>query len=116
MQEPVLFNDTIKNNILYGKLEASDEEVWQASQQANALQFIESNIENLQGEKALENQKKLVEEATQNLGQIFKELGKEVNARDNLLEIRLFYEIVTKGDEKSKHFIEENKDLFTKEL
>lgn len=54
MQEPLLFNDTIKNNILFGKLDATNEEVWQAAQQANAISFIESDLDNLEGEKAKE--------------------------------------------------------------
>lgn len=37
MQEPVLFNTTIKENILFGKLNASDAEVRQAAEMANAL-------------------------------------------------------------------------------
>lgn len=40
MQEPVLFNTTIKENILFGKPDATDEEVYIAAQKANALKFI----------------------------------------------------------------------------
>ena len=47
MQEPLVFNDTIKNNILYGNENASDEKVRHVASLANALQFIESNIEDL---------------------------------------------------------------------
>jgi len=47
MQEPVLFNQTIKDNILFGKLDASDAEVRKYAEMANALQFIESNFEEL---------------------------------------------------------------------
>lgn len=47
MQEPVLFNQTIKQNILYGDLDASDEQVLKVAQMANALTFIESNVEDL---------------------------------------------------------------------
>jgi ABC-type multidrug transport system fused ATPase/permease subunit len=50
MQEPLLFNETIKDNILYGNDNATDQEVWQAAQLANALQFIELNIEDLDNE------------------------------------------------------------------
>lgn len=50
MQEPVLFNMSIKDNILYGNEEASDEKVRQVASAANALQFIESNIEDLDKE------------------------------------------------------------------
>jgi ABC-type multidrug transport system fused ATPase/permease subunit len=39
-QEIVLFNDTIKNNILYGRPSASDEEVFEAARIANADHFI----------------------------------------------------------------------------
>lgn len=40
-QETVLFNDTIKNNILYGKPEATFEEVKEVAKQAHAHDFIE---------------------------------------------------------------------------
>jgi len=43
MQEPVIFNYTILENILYGKTDASNEEVRVACRTANALEFIESN-------------------------------------------------------------------------
>lgn len=39
-QEPILFNDTIANNIRLGKANASDEEIIQAAQVANAHNFI----------------------------------------------------------------------------
>jgi ABC-type multidrug transport system fused ATPase/permease subunit len=41
LQEPLLFSGTIKENIRYGRLEASDEEVLAASRAANAHDFIE---------------------------------------------------------------------------
>ena len=50
MQEPLLFNATIKENILYGNEDATDAEIRQAAQMANALQFIETNIEDLDNE------------------------------------------------------------------
>lgn len=39
-QDTLLFNTTIKENILYGKLDATDEEVWSAVKAANAEKFI----------------------------------------------------------------------------
>ncbi len=39
-QETILFNDTVRNNIAYGHLEASDERVHQAAQKAFAHDFI----------------------------------------------------------------------------
>lgn len=55
MQEPVLFNTDIKKNILFGKPDATDEEIYIAAQKANALQFIESNVEDLTPEQKKEN-------------------------------------------------------------
>jgi len=39
-QEPYLFNDTVKNNIIYGKFEATDQEIEEAAALANAHEFI----------------------------------------------------------------------------
>ena len=41
-QEPILFNDTIRANIAYGNLTASDEEIAAAADAAYILKFIES--------------------------------------------------------------------------
>ena len=43
MQEPTLFNYSVKENVLYGKPSASNAEVVAAVQVANARQFVESN-------------------------------------------------------------------------
>lgn len=40
LQDSVLFNDTIRENIRYGRLDASDEEVEEAAKLANAHSFI----------------------------------------------------------------------------
>jgi ATP-binding cassette, subfamily B, bacterial len=40
LQDPLLFNDTVRNNIAYGRPEATPEEVEQAAQAANAHTFI----------------------------------------------------------------------------
>ena len=42
MQEPTLFNYTIKENILYGKSDATDQEIRDSAKIANALEFIEA--------------------------------------------------------------------------
>lgn len=39
-QEPFLFNGTVRENILYGKLEATDEELFAAARAANCHEFI----------------------------------------------------------------------------
>lgn len=41
-QEIILFNDTIKNNILYGKPKASEQEIIQSARAANIHHFIET--------------------------------------------------------------------------
>jgi ATP-binding cassette, subfamily B, bacterial len=40
LQDPLLFSGTIEENIRYGKLDASSEEVWDAARAANAHDFI----------------------------------------------------------------------------
>ncbi len=50
MQEPILFNQSIKDNVLYGKPDATNAEILRACEQANALTFIESNCEELDKE------------------------------------------------------------------
>ena len=55
-QEVLLFNDTIKNNIRYGRLGATDKEVVEVAKAANAHQFIESfpkKYEQLVGERGI---------------------------------------------------------------
>jgi len=42
LQEPFLFNDTLKTNIAYGKLDAKDEEIIAAAKAANAHDFIKA--------------------------------------------------------------------------
>jgi subfamily B ATP-binding cassette protein MsbA len=39
-QEPILFNDSVRNNIAYGKPEAADEEIARAARSAYATDFI----------------------------------------------------------------------------
>lgn len=53
-QEPVLFNRTIKENILYGKLDADNARIRKVCEMANALTFIESNIEDLDKDKRIQ--------------------------------------------------------------
>lgn len=41
-QEPILFNDTVFNNIVFGKLDVTEEDVINAAKVANAHEFIEN--------------------------------------------------------------------------
>ena len=55
-QEVLLFNDTIKHNISYGKIGASDKEIITAAKAANAYEFIEKfpkKYEQLVGERGI---------------------------------------------------------------
>lgn len=55
-QDTLLFNATIKENILYGRLDATDEEVWAAVRAANAETFIKAlpqGIETKAGDRGL---------------------------------------------------------------
>lgn len=46
-QEPTLFNGTIKENIMYGSENATDEDVVDAAKQANVLEFVEKMSDGL---------------------------------------------------------------------
>ncbi len=47
-QEVILFGGTIRENIAYGKPSATEQEIYEAARQANALEFIESFPEKFQ--------------------------------------------------------------------
>lgn len=54
-QDPYLFDDTIKNNIRLGKLDATDEEIHSAAEKANCMDFINKlpkKMDMVCGEKA----------------------------------------------------------------
>lgn len=56
-QEVMLFGGTIKENIEYGKPGASDEEIFAAAKQANALEFVESfpeKFETIVGDRGIQ--------------------------------------------------------------
>lgn len=73
MQEPTLFNYTILENILYGKLNASNEEVQKSAQVANALEFIESK----EMSQAFSDEAKSLREAM--LGEYKQDVLKEIS-------------------------------------
>ena len=55
-QEPILFNGTIRENIRYGRLGATDEEVEGAARDANVAEFVESfpeGYETIVGERGI---------------------------------------------------------------
>ena len=55
-QEPILFHRTLRENIAYGKQDASDEEILQAAKKANAIDFIEKlpkGLDTIVGERGV---------------------------------------------------------------
>lgn len=55
-QEPMLFHRTLRDNITYGKPDATDEEVRRAAEQANALEFINKlpyGLDTIVGERGI---------------------------------------------------------------
>jgi subfamily B ATP-binding cassette protein MsbA len=55
-QDPILFNDTIRNNIAYGNLKASEEDIIEAAKAAYAYDFIEGfphKFDTVVGEKGV---------------------------------------------------------------
>lgn len=55
-QEPSLFHRTLRENIAYGRPNASDEEIYRAAKQAHALEFIEQlpkGLDTLVGERGV---------------------------------------------------------------
>jgi ABC-type multidrug transport system fused ATPase/permease subunit len=55
-QEVLLFGGTIRENILYGKPDATEKEILEAAEQANALEFIQSfpdGLDTLVGERGI---------------------------------------------------------------
>lgn len=55
-QEPMLFHRTLRENIAYGKLDATDDEIRSAAKQANAMEFIEKlpdGLNTLVGERGV---------------------------------------------------------------
>ena len=43
MQEPIIFNYSIIENILYGKADATNSEILHNAQLSNVLEFVEMN-------------------------------------------------------------------------
>ncbi len=55
-QEPILFSGSLRENVLYGRPDATDEEVWDALESANARGFVESfpdGIDTIIGERGV---------------------------------------------------------------
>ena len=121
MQEPLLFNTTIKQNILYGNPDADDAKVRQVAQMANALQFIESNIEDLEKDDVQkEIARRFVEKCNlekiqyTQIGQLAKLYSETAHDENHISyeQMRLTEEILINADHELKVMINANLDHF----
>jgi ABC-type multidrug transport system fused ATPase/permease subunit len=102
-QEPILFNRSIKDNVLYGKLDADNAKVRKVCEMANALTFIESNIEDLDKEKRVH---KIKEDLTNEIDVICKKYPSFIQFKEKLLSksndvLDLLLQVFTKSDAKA---------------
>ena len=120
MQEPVLFNISIRDNILYGNEEASDFKVRQMAELANATQFIEQNLEDLSKEELnlqlVANLRQTVARLSQKYPNITKAEDQFKNENVGPEQIRLIDDIFNKSDEKFISAINSDFDRFCKVL
>ncbi|CDW90568.1 abc transporter [Stylonychia lemnae] len=91
MQEPLLFNMSIKENIIYGNDKASDEKIREVAELANALEFIENFEDSIEGDHTKYPQKiqkiKTILNSLQQTNQDCKQiLEKRSNDIENQLE------------------------------
>ena len=111
MQEPILFNQSIKDNILFGNPDASDSKVYQIAEAANALQFIESNFEELTPEDQLDEVRKDIRKyASIKLKQPV--MTEELSKMSDLTALTVVKNALENGDEKFDNLLEENPWFF----
>ena len=101
MQEPVLFNATIKENILYGQLDASDEQVLKVAEMANALTFIESNVEDLTKDERRDRNAKDLSDLLQKLSNEHPELIDIETSPLSAKEKLLLLQVLQKADKNA---------------
>jgi len=113
MQEPILFDQTIKENILYGKETATDAEILRVCELANARSFIEDgDIDKLEGDD-------LTERLEEDLTKVLKKKEKkyfmisEINVKHITLKVTdknkyltLLLKVLTMSDKKALKLID----------
>lgn len=118
MQEPILFNTSIKENILFGKMDATDGQVRQYAEMANALQFIESNYEDLTETEQLEKMRENLREvcrkrqSEKKMKPVVSEDLEKLTKITDLIVLKLVKETVENADSKFQQWLEENIELF----
>ena len=101
MQEPVLFNTTIADNIRYGELNASDEEVYKAALRANAVGFIEGQIADMKPEEEDQYVKENFEAKVKELQNSYPNLNQlDLDVKQyTLVQKKLILEVLSNGDD-----------------
>ena len=114
MQEPILFNTTIKQNILYGELDANDEEVYKAALKANAIGFIEGTAADMKPEEEEKDVESKFEKKFEELATTYSKLQNLNGGMKNfsLAQKKLILEILSNGDEKVLNLINDNHEAF----
>jgi len=102
MQEPVLFNYSILDNILYGKNSAANSEVHLSAEIANALDFIQ-NFKEDDGELDLTKANHLKTQLAQNEARLVGEVGQKTfddykTALDMIIDHEINNNATMKGD------------------
>lgn len=115
MQEPILFNQTIEENIKFGKLDATPEEIRKACEQANALQFIENKWEDIDKAEFEKDVRSKVEEHCKHMDALLTYLNDKENT-DEFSVWELVWNVFEKADDKAKKAITDYPDLFTRLL
>ena len=77
MQEPIVFNYSILENLLYGKLNATNTEIYNATTIANANEFIEAPGQIKEKEDEESTATELIKKMEANAGEIKASIGKK---------------------------------------
>lgn len=119
-QDPVLFSSTIRDNIIFGDREASDAKVRQYAEMANALEFIESNYEELNEYKRIDKMRAWLRDvsAVRQKDKYFKKATAErvskLSMISDLTVLKILKETIENMDEKFQDWLEENTEFFCK--
>lgn len=112
MQEPVLFNKTIKENILYGKTDATDEEVYIAADKANCIDFIEGNTGDGSDQPSIDQKLKELKKSNYELVTI---IESAISTDDDKVK-QLVYDLLSNADAKFLSLINKDSERFINSL
>ena len=121
MQEPVLFDLSIKENILYGNRDAKDSDVYRCAELANALAFIESDIEKRDKASKMKKYKSLLRRAlrkckAKGYPSIAKEIIPDDIAEQGQGNIEILLKVLQMSDSKALELIERDPTKLTTQI